>query len=141
MTDIVYNKNGIPFDIDALATDLNGKADVDLTNITNSGKLAITNFVAPSTTRIQVTAGASGTAYQAPADGWFWIDGSGSASSWGFIYATNHQKFATQGVGTIDLGINLICPVAKNDYMYVYFWQGRINNIYFIYAKGSESEE
>lgn len=33
MTDIVYNKNGIPFDIDAIATDLNGKADVDLSNI------------------------------------------------------------------------------------------------------------
>lgn len=30
----VINKNGIPFDIDAIATDLNGKADVDLTNCT-----------------------------------------------------------------------------------------------------------
>lgn len=32
MTDIVYNKNGVPFDIDALVTDVNGKADTDLTN-------------------------------------------------------------------------------------------------------------
>ena len=32
MTDIVYNKNGIPFDIDAIATDVNGKADRDLNN-------------------------------------------------------------------------------------------------------------
>lgn len=30
----VTNKNGIEFDIDAIATDLNGKADVDLTNCT-----------------------------------------------------------------------------------------------------------
>lgn len=36
MTDIVYNKNGVAFDIDAIATDLNGKADTDLTNVTNS---------------------------------------------------------------------------------------------------------
>lgn len=32
MTDIVYNKNGVPFDIDAIATDLNGKMDTDGTN-------------------------------------------------------------------------------------------------------------
>ena len=32
MTDIVYNKNGIPFDIDAIATDLNGKMDTDGVN-------------------------------------------------------------------------------------------------------------
>lgn len=30
----VYNRNGIPFDIDNIATDLNGKADRDLTNCT-----------------------------------------------------------------------------------------------------------
>ena len=34
MTDIVYNKNGIPFDIDALATDVNGKMDKDGINAT-----------------------------------------------------------------------------------------------------------
>lgn len=34
MTDIVYNKNGIPFDIDAIATDLNGKMDKDGVNAT-----------------------------------------------------------------------------------------------------------
>lgn len=31
----VTNKNGIEFDIDAIATDLNGKADRDLVNCTN----------------------------------------------------------------------------------------------------------
>ena len=34
MTEIVQNKNGVSFDIDALATDVNGKADKDLTNCT-----------------------------------------------------------------------------------------------------------
>jgi hypothetical protein len=32
MTQIVYNKNGVAFDIDAIATDINGKADKDLLN-------------------------------------------------------------------------------------------------------------
>lgn len=32
----VYNKDGIPFDIDAIATDLNSKADTDLSNINAS---------------------------------------------------------------------------------------------------------
>lgn len=34
MTNIVKNKNGIEFDIDAIATDLNGKMDVDGVNAT-----------------------------------------------------------------------------------------------------------
>ena len=34
MTEIVQNKNGVSFDIDALVTDVNGKADKDLTNCT-----------------------------------------------------------------------------------------------------------
>lgn len=36
MTQIVYNKNGIPFDIDAIATDINGKMDKDGVNATAS---------------------------------------------------------------------------------------------------------
>ena len=36
MSNTVYNKDGIPFDIDALATDVNGKADIDLSNISAS---------------------------------------------------------------------------------------------------------
>ena len=36
MTNVVYNKNGIPFDIDAIATDLNGKMDRDGINATAS---------------------------------------------------------------------------------------------------------
>ena len=37
MPTTVTNKDGIEFDIDAIATDLNGKADVDLTNVNDSG--------------------------------------------------------------------------------------------------------
>lgn len=36
MSNVVYNKDGIPFDIDALVTDVNGKADVDLSNTSPS---------------------------------------------------------------------------------------------------------
>ena len=36
MSEIVYNKNGVAFDIDAIATDLNGKMDVDGVNSTCS---------------------------------------------------------------------------------------------------------
>ena len=44
MSEIVTNKNGVEFDIDAIATDLNGKADVDLSNVTVSSLVrALTN--------------------------------------------------------------------------------------------------
>jgi hypothetical protein len=44
MTDIVYNKNGVPFDIDALATDVNGKADRDLVNVSSNASVCIESW-------------------------------------------------------------------------------------------------
>lgn len=40
----VYNKDGIPFDIDALATDVNGKADKDLVNVSSNVSVCIESW-------------------------------------------------------------------------------------------------
>jgi len=66
----VYNKNGVPFDIDNIATDLNGKADVDLTNVNETGTSKIANCAMPDYSNpTTITVGASGTNYTAPSNG------------------------------------------------------------------------
>lgn len=45
MTQIVYNKNGIAFDIDAIATDINGKADKDLLNTDTDRGVLVESYV------------------------------------------------------------------------------------------------
>ena len=67
-------KTQIEVDIDEIATDLNGKADVDLTNINAQGTSLASGFAMPSSTYDTLTLGASGTEYTAPANGWFCID-------------------------------------------------------------------
>ena len=69
MTDIVYNKNGIPFDIDAIATDLNGKADVDLTNLSSTasrnfdGQVIASTLSLLSSASIPANTSGAGTVY------------------------------------------------------------------------------
>ena len=63
-------KTDIQVDIDEIATDLNGKADTDFTNVTNVGTSKGAGWVFPSDTYIDLTMGASDTIYTAPANGW-----------------------------------------------------------------------
>ena len=64
-------KTDIQVDIDEIVTDLNGKADVDLTNVNNSGTALGGSWAMPSNTYVDLTLGASGATYTAPANGWF----------------------------------------------------------------------
>lgn len=68
------SKTEIQVDIDEVATDLNGKADTDLTNATDQAKILMGGMAMPSNKYIDLTLGASGTEYVAPANGWFYID-------------------------------------------------------------------
>lgn len=138
MTDIVYNKNGIPFDIDAIATDLNGKADVDLTNCTSVADIKIAHNAMPSNTYIDLTLGASGASYTAPADGWV---GAFFQNS----YSCNLHNLTCIGINSTDF-----LPSTETDrYAMIQVSKGNIFSLYytgtlqyfrFIYAKGSESE-
>ena len=66
-------KTEIEVDIDQIATDLNGKADVDLSNLNASGKSFASGLSMPSSRYIDLTLGASGSIYTAPANGYFCV--------------------------------------------------------------------
>ncbi len=143
MTEIVYNRNGISFDIDAIATDLNGKADVDLSNVNNSGNTLMAKASMPSVTYDNLTLGANGTQYTAPANGWYTLRGDGN-SSYTHAFMTNINNGLCSGYTTGSNGnanVHVYMAAQKGQKVQVdYSDISTVHWFRFVYAKGSESE-
>lgn len=137
----VYNRNGEQIDISSILNDLNGKADVDFVNVNNNGKIAIAHNSMPSGTYEEVTIGASGTQYQAPADGYFAVvSGLATGEDWVCIFNTTTMLGSyVQTPSGWDYQ-KVFIPVKKNDYVQLDYGYVPIRSIRFIYAEGSKSE-
>ena len=135
-------KEGIEVDIDNIATDLNGKADTDLTNTTDNGKILMSGMGMPSDKYVDLTLGANGSSYTAPANGWIAF-GKTANGAGQFITLTNVTNslviaFNAHASGNIP---QVYIPCAKGDTIIVnYSAGGATQRFRFIYAKGSESE-
>ena len=134
-------KTDIQVDIDEIATDLNGKADVDLTNLSDTGNIQMAKASMPSDTFIDLTLGADGSNYTSPAAGYYYF--LRTLTSSGYQRLTNSTcNFASEVRTHIDGGqIANFIPVNKGDTMTVTY-DGSYSEyvLRFIYAKGSESE-
>ena len=94
-------------------------ADVDLSNISDTGKIAIAHNAMPSNTYEDLTFGASGTTYTAPADGYFYLQVEEGTGAW---LNFNVDSTGLDGTYTITMhntggyGYNqaTIVPVTKN---------------------------
>ena len=142
MTEIVYNKNGIPFDIDAIATDLNGKADVDLTNVNDTGTSKVAGWAMPSTVYDTLTLGASGSTYTAPANGYFYCfyrapyDNSMTNETNGILYCTG-----VYGSTNANQPQTYLISVTKGDVISIYLNSTPTDVTFrFYYAEGSKEE-
>lgn len=132
-------KTEIQVDIDEIATDLNGKADTDLTNTTDQAKILMGGMAMPSDKYIGLTLGASGSKYTAPANGWFLFAKTPSAN--GQIAYLQGRTVVGGFYGIANTGYQLSLPVKKGDTVTVaYSLAGATNLFRFIYAEGSESE-
>lgn len=132
-------KTEIEVDIDEVVTDLNGKADVDFTNVTNVANVKMAKASMPSNTSITLTLGASGTTYTMPADGWLMLSLHNPNNTYSYLNnATSHTLIG----GFIAGGITeqRMMSVKKNDVITIYY--GAIDNqdklLKFFYAVGSE---
>ena len=139
-------KTDIEVDIDEIATDLNGKADTDLSNTDDTAKILMSGMAMPSDTYDDLTLGASSTTYTAPANGWFYISIQGTATGQQFVMGvkdTNNSTIydITCVTATSANAVSGILPVKKGDRVEItYQTPGQLYNFRFIYAKGSESE-
>lgn len=114
-------------------------ANADLSNLTSTGKAKVSNLAMPSSTYTNLTLGASGSTYTAPADGYLFLS---KASGYAYEYATLKNN------STSDLNVSAQVPSAggsysayipmkKNDVAtYTYSLTGTTWAFKFIYAQG-----
>lgn len=118
----------------------NAGANADLSNLTAAGKAVAANMAMPSSSYINLTLGASGSTYTAPADGYLLLNKQAhiNAAAMAFSYdGTYEHAFATR-LGTItNDAMTLFAPVYKGQVVYIiYNTTGATNLFRFIYAQG-----
>lgn len=119
---------------------LSGKADTNLGNLSTAGKSLASGLSMPSSKYIDLTLGASGSTYTAPANGWYYL------SKW----AANNvsQYISLRNQTAVDMAIEwrgivgvarIFIPAKKGDIVIVdYDAQGNTEVLRFIYAEGAE---
>lgn len=124
---------------------INGKADVDLTNCTDVANIKMAHNAMPSDTYEDLTLGASGASYTAPADGYVSIS-KVVGSDWHYLavdlYNSNNVMIASIFADAYRTSpATIFVPVYKGQIFVVgYNATGATNWFRFVYAQGSESE-
>ena len=131
-------KTNIEVDIDEVMTDLNGKADVDLSNVTTSGKSLISGLSMPSNRYTNLTLGASGTEYTAPANGYFFVEKTAGATGKYLSMSNMTSGVAVEVNPTVSTNWPKCWIMAKKDDVVkiAYTLTGATQNFKFIYAEG-----
>lgn len=134
-------KTEIEVDIDEIATDLNGKADVDLTNVNSSGTSLASGWSMPSNTYDELTIGAHGSIYTAPANGWFALTGAtaASANSTCQMDTSEGLRAKLMGDGHTAMGCGTFIPIKANSTMELGYYNFTVSSLKFIYAEGESS--
>ena len=121
---------------------LNGKLDRDTLNINDTGEINMASMGMPSNTYDDLTLGASGTEYTAPANGWYLFGKSmGTNAMIGIENRSNNLKMRVLTTTNDTRAGYAYVPVLKGDKIVVEY-QNTGSTVYFrfIYAQGSESE-
>lgn len=132
-------KTSIQVDIDEIATDLNGKADTDLTNVTDTGYIKMAGAGMPSSRYINLTLGASGTTYTAPANGY--VRFTAKSNNANFAQVQLYGRVAMRcPVTAVEAVVAVFIPVFKGEAFAANYTNVNSTEFRFYYAQGSESE-
>lgn len=115
---------------------LSNKANVALDNLTNSGKEVCANMSMPSNRYVDLTLGASGATYTAPADGYvMFVVNLGTFIS----ISADQLRVFSPGVGTDGQWYSVFCPVRKNKTFVVSYGGSIVKQFFrFVYAQGAQ---
>lgn len=116
-------------------------ADADLSNLTTAGKAKVSHLAMPSSSSVNVTLGATGSTYTAPADGYYSIQKASGASNeyLNLINATIDNFKSTTWSSAAGQYWALTLPVKKNDVLWItYTFSGVTDYFKFFYAEGSK---
>ena len=132
-----YNHNIITNDT---AETLSNALDIDLSNISETGKNAIASISLPSETYTTLTVGSSGTSYTAPADGWvYFYKVTGSSSATYINIGTSYYSVENRSYGSSTAGLSSILPINSGQKFTVSYSATGTSKLIFIYAVGAES--
>lgn len=125
---------------------LSGKADVSLANLTDAGKIVAAKMSMPSDTYDDLTLGATGASYLAPADGYFFLHKScgtiSSAYLAGYNQGSGDYYDIKWGPSFAADDLSLTIPAKKGDSVVLYYSANGVTKFFrFIYAEGSKSEQ
>lgn len=120
----------------------NSKADIDLSNVTNVGTSKVAGWAMPSDTYVDLTLGADGASYTAPANGYFCFYRIQNGKV-GYTKLTNSTTgFVSETRNTIDKAGNGAWIMARKNDVVTLNYDGAttLRQWRFYYAQGSESE-
>jgi hypothetical protein len=115
--------------------DLSAKADVDLSNVNSSGTSTASGWAMPSSTYDELTLGASGATYTAPANGYMNFIHEGLNGQW--IMAANDSFLEVDNDINGDGFARIFIPCKKGDIITItYTANGNYSRLWFYYADG-----
>lgn len=119
------------------------KANADAGNFTAAGKSVLSGFGMPSGDSVDLTAGASGSTYTAPSNGWFSVyNASGQSNSVQLCNLTKKIGICNAGITGFTDGMTFV-PAVKDDVVMLKY-TGAFNSsktgwFCFIYAQGEQN--
>jgi hypothetical protein len=130
--------NDAEIDAGALVAQMELKANMTLDNVSNVGKSLATSWSMPSSKYIDLTLGATGTIYTAPANGYFTVGKRVSAVSQQLaLYHPNTLMASGQMGHVVNQMLRVWLPVAKGDGIICSYDAGGALEVFrFIYAEG-----
>ena len=117
------------------------KADTSLSNLSAAGKDLASGLGMPSNRYIDLTLGASGTTYTAPANGWLVLNklAQGDGQEIRLINNSNSLRGYAISPTNNNVALSAMVPCLKGDGIYIYYSaSGNVEDFKFIYAEGAE---
>lgn len=118
-----------------------GKIEEQIASLIPNNSSLIANYAMPSSKYINLTFGASGTKYTAPANGWVYIQVTGTSTAYNLGVSVGDSLMGFGQTGTFngyDIGYTI--PVAKGMTFGITYANVSKKFFKFIYAQDSESE-
>lgn len=134
-------QNETSVNVAGLTEDLNGKADLDLANLNNAGKIVAGRMSMPSDVYTDLSP-VSGVSYTAPADGWVNVRGITTVAN-GYVYMYINDAGADYNIcyaPVINYEVGLTMPVRKGQTFNAASGGATLTRVRFFYAEGSKSE-
>lgn len=128
-------------DVGEITETLNEKADLDLANINNAGKIVAAKASMPSGIYDDLTVGSTAATYTAPSDGYFCAIGYGTSNNmWIELVNTSCGDYCQGVYGTVAWQYKVSLAAKKGDVVTMYYDNINFASFRFIYAEGSKSE-